>query len=166
MPKKPTRRNAKAVTKAKPVTKRKIVSANKSESVAEIVENLDDQQRAQIVQTLVKERVIEETFIGPIPRPDHFAKYEATLPGAAHRILSLTEKEQQIRSDGQDGILTNERKRIHSATLLGLALIVVAGIATWKEIPAVAILLGLTGIFSLVLRLLSKYLLKFDTERD
>ena len=34
-----------------------------------------------------------EAFSGPLPHPDHFAAYQRTLPGAADRILALTEQQ-------------------------------------------------------------------------
>ena len=113
---------------------------------------LSDEQRLDLMQQFAAAIRIEKTFIGPIPPPQDFEKYELTLPGAADRILSMAEKEQQIRADGEEGIMSNDRKRIHGATLLGLALVVAAGIAAWKGYPSIAIPLGLSGMFSAVVR--------------
>lgn len=57
----------------------------------------------------------------------------------------MAEKEQQIRADGQAGILANDRLKINRATLLGVGLIVVAGVATWLGHTAIALPLGLVG---------------------
>lgn len=37
------------------------------------------------------------SYSGPLPAPEAFAKYEATLPGAAREILDMAKKEQGIR---------------------------------------------------------------------
>jgi len=39
----------------------------------------------------------EESFSGPLPHPDYYAKYDAVLPGSAERILKMCESEQQHR---------------------------------------------------------------------
>lgn len=42
----------------------------------------------EIKQILVKK---EEAFRGPLPHPDHFAKYNKILPGSGNRLLKLVE---------------------------------------------------------------------------
>ncbi len=124
-----------------------------SEQDAErLLRDMSDEQKMLLAQELLVNRHVEKTFSGPIPPPEDFEKYNLTLPGAADRIVSMAEKEQQIWADGQNGILTNDRKRINGAILLGLALVIVAGIATWKGYAVIAILLGMSGVLSSVLR--------------
>ncbi|WP_424946436.1 DUF2335 domain-containing protein [Candidatus Spongiihabitans sp.] len=104
----------------------------------EFIHDLTDEQREEVAQKLVADYRIEQTFIGPLPQPEDFAKYNQVMPGAADRILAMAEKEQKIRADGQDKILANDRRRINGATLLGIALIAVAGIATWQGYIGIA----------------------------
>ena len=63
-----------------------------------------------------------------------------------------SEKEQQIRADGQEGMLANDRRRINGATGIGLALIGVAGLATWLGQPIIALPLGLVGTVTALVR--------------
>ena len=93
-----------------------------------------------------------ETYSGPLPTPADFENYNRVVPGAAERILGMAEREQQIRADNQAKILTNDTKRIHGATLLGVGLLVIAGIAAWQGAALIALPLGLAGVISVVLR--------------
>ena len=38
-----------------------------------------------------------ESFSGPIPHPEHFARYEQVMPGAAERIMVMAENHQEHR---------------------------------------------------------------------
>lgn len=120
--------------------------------MVELINHLPDAQREQVTEGLMRTLRIERTFIGPLPPPEDFAKYEQVMPGTADRILAMAEKEQQIRADGQDKILANDKRRINGAALLGIALIVVAGIATWQGYIGIALPLGLSGVISALLR--------------
>lgn len=44
----------------------------------------------QIKQILQKKT---EVYSGPLPHPDHFKHYNATVPGAGNRLLSMVEKD-------------------------------------------------------------------------
>ena len=47
-------------------------------------------------------RVVAESFVGPMPPPHYLERYEATLPGAADRILRMAERaERHYRRDGR-----------------------------------------------------------------
>ncbi|GHV14680.1 hypothetical protein AGMMS49938_11250 [Fibrobacterales bacterium] len=52
------------------------------------------------------------TYVGPLPPANDFSKYEQTLPGAAHRILTLAEQEAEHRRK-------NENKLIDESISLG-----------------------------------------------
>ncbi len=132
--------------------------ATSPQEVAELIDHLPDEQRAQVAQELVERYRIEQTFIGPLPPPGDFAKYDQVIPGAANRILSMAEKEQQIRADSQDKILANDRRRIDGAIWLGISLIAVAGIATWQGYIGIAVPLGLVGFLSTLFRQLRDWL--------
>ena len=82
-----------------------------------------------------------------MPSPDDFKKYSEVLPNAPERIMSMAEKEQQIRADGQAGMLANERWRIYGSMLIGMSLIAVAALATCLGHAYIALPIGLAGAF-------------------
>lgn len=58
----------------------------------------------------------QEAYQGPIPHPDLFAKFEDILPGAADRILTMSESEQKHRH-----LMEQENmKLVKKMSLLGL----------------------------------------------
>ena len=122
------------------------------QEVVDYVAKLPDQERQHLVDVLAVNTRIEKTFSGPLPTPDDFEHYNKVLPGVAHRIVAMAEKEQQIRADGQAGMLANDRRRINGAAAIGLALIGVAGLATWLGQPAIALPLGLIGTLTALAR--------------
>ncbi len=121
---------------------------------ARLVTLLSDDKRIEQILNLLEVRIETKfsAFSGPLPRPEDFEKYNEILPGAADRILNMAEKEQQIRADGQAWILANNRLILNRATLLGMSLIVVAGIATWLGRTEIALSLGLVGTVAAILR--------------
>lgn len=122
------------------------------QELVELVSNLPEERRRDLVEVLAVSTRIEQTFSGPLPAPADFEHYNKVLPDAAHRIVAMAEKEQQIRADGQAGMLANDRRRINGATGIGLALIGVAGLATWLGQPVIALPLGLVGTVTVVVR--------------
>lgn len=122
------------------------------QELVDLVSNLPEERRRDLVEVLAVSTRIEQTFSGPLPAPADFEHYNKVLPDAAHRIMAMAEKEQQIRADGQAGMLANDRRRINGATGIGLALIGVAGLATWLGQPVIALPLGLVGTVTVVVR--------------
>ena len=126
--------------------------AGSKQDLVEFVANLPEEGRRDLVELLEVSTRIEKTFSGPLPEPEDFEHYNKVLPDAAHRILAMAEKEQQIRAEGQAKMLANDRRRINGATALGLALIAVAGLATWLGQPMIALPLGLVGTLTALAR--------------
>lgn len=122
------------------------------QDLAELVSHLPDDRRQELVEVLIVSTRTEKTFSGPLPPPEDFEHYNRVLPDAAHRILAMAEKEQQIRADGQAGVLSNDRKRINGATGIGLALIGVAALAIALEQPLIGLPLGLAGTVTALVR--------------
>lgn len=116
--------------------------------VAAVATRLSDEQKNQLVQTLS----ISRSFSGPLPPPEDFERYNQVAPDAANRILRMAEKEQQIRADGQAGAIRNDGRRINGAIAMGIALIGVAGLATWLNSPLIALPLGLVGMVTVLIR--------------
>ena len=127
-------------------------ASGSKQDLAEFVANLPEEGRRDLVEMLVVNTRIEKTFSGPLPAPEDFEHYNKVLPDAAHRIVAMAEKEQQIRAEGQAKMLANDRRRINGATGLGLALIGVAGLATWLGQPMIALPLGLVGTLTALAR--------------
>ena len=121
------------------------------QNLADYVANLPDDKKLQLIQ-IIKEDRIETIFSGPLPSPDDFKKYSEVLPNAPERIMSMAEKEQQIRADGQAGMLANDRRRINGSMMIGMSLIAVAALATWLGHAHIALPIGLAGVFVALIR--------------
>ena len=93
--------------------------AGSKQDLVEFVANLPEEGRRDLVELLEVSTRIEKTFSGPLPEPEDFEHYNKVLPDAAHRILAMAEKEQQIRAEGQAKMLANDRRRINGARALG-----------------------------------------------
>lgn len=87
-------------------------------------------QKREIISR-VQKIFAQEHFSGPLPHPRHLAHYEATLPGAAERILNMAETE-QIHSAEMDQMIVRaqieDQKRGMNYGLF--ALILILGLAT------------------------------------
>lgn len=112
------------------------------DKLQELINGLPEEKKLELVKALQVASSAETTFSGPLPRPEDFEKYNQIEPGAADRILSMAEKEQQIRADGQAGMLANDRRRITGAAWIGVLLVGVAGLATWMGNEVIALSLG------------------------
>lgn len=83
------------------------------EDAMEVLEELPDEKRQIMLKAMVS---VEQSssFAGPLPPPSLFNGYEKTLPGAADRILTMAEKEQENRHFNNKEMLNQikgERKR-------------------------------------------------------
>ena len=93
-----------------------------------------------------------EIFSGPLPSPRAFAKYNEVLPDAADRILRMAEKEQEIRHEGLRGSIANDRHRINGALVVAVAIVAVAGLATWHNNGWIAVPLVAIGLLGTIIR--------------
>lgn len=111
------------------------------------------------VKTLVLKRISSSVSMsGPLPPPSILAGYEQVLHGAAERIVSMAEKEQEHRhsfdnkcqrTDSRDSLLG-----ILCAFLLGIAALF-AGVIVIMRVPnkvgaVTGSVLGISGIASIV----------------
>lgn len=97
------------------------------EEAIELLEELPDEKRNIILKAIVSVEK-SSSFAGPLPPPSLFNAYEKTLPGAADRILTMAEKEQDNRHDNNRDMLQQfkvERKR---GQYMGCILVVVLAI--------------------------------------
>jgi uncharacterized membrane protein len=65
-------------------------------------------QLIQKVSEAAFRAVRAESFRGPLPHPSHLGGYDSVLPGAAERILTMTEEEQRHRHRWENRSLTLE----------------------------------------------------------
>ncbi len=148
--------SGKLATDQKPAQSRRSATLSPQEKaeILEVVAHIEanpDGPSTEIVH-------FQNSHSGPIPSPEDFERYDQSLPGAADRILSMAEKEQQIRAIEQEKAFSNDSRRINAAAILGLALIIVAGVATWKGFDGIAITLGLSGIIAAIFRQIFNWL--------
>jgi hypothetical protein len=116
------------------------------------------------VKTLVLKRISSSvSMTGPLPPPSILAGYEQVLPGAAERIVSMAEKEQDHRhsfdnkcqkTDSRDSLLG-----ILCGFVLGVAALV-AGVIVIMRVPnkvgaVTGSVLGISGIASIVATFIS-----------
>ena len=94
----------------------------------------------------------------PYPPPEIIRAYEEILPGAAERVFRLPERQQEIQAETNKGLLGNDRRRINGQIAIALAIIVVAGIATWLGNAIIALPFGLAGFVTLWIKTIRDFL--------
>ena len=100
-----------------------------------------------------------EFSAGPLPHPDSYQAYDDTLPGAAHRILKMAEKQQEHRHAQESARLASDTSLGHRGQLMAFAIVIVALIGGFtllafdKRIEGFTTLLGaicgIAGMFIL-----------------
>ena len=78
----------------------------------------------EVVQVTHQQSV--EVSSGPLPPPSFFRTYEDTLPGAAHRILTMAEKQQEHRHVQQSVRLASDASREARGQWMAFAIVIVA----------------------------------------
>jgi len=120
--------------------------------ILELIPDKDDKDKAAILMA-----TYEEKFSGPLPHPNHLAAYEQTLPGAADRILTMAEKQQNHRMNLENQVIPSEvqinKRGQWFAFIMGLVLIAAStatifhGNATAGTILTALVFLGYLAIF-------------------
>ena len=97
----------------------------------------------------IEERHFEATFTSPLPPPQFLDAYEATLPGAADRILALTESEAEHRQQMVARLVDADAHRTRRGLLyvFVLASIIVVAVTSFA---IVAVIVGHPVIGALV----------------
>jgi uncharacterized membrane protein len=96
------------------------------------------------------------SYQGPLPTSREFGGYEQVLPGAADRILTITEKEAERRRENQDKLVNasikySGRGQIFAFIISILALIGV-GFSMYFSMPIASIaptIVAITGLASI-----------------
>lgn len=120
--------------------------------IKEVIESLPEEQKLEV---LGKATSISLSYSGPLPHPADLEEYERILPGAADRILSMAEKEQALRESHSIDHFRGMRIQVHWAGVAAVGLLVVAGIAAWFGNEMIALPLGLVGLMSLIIQMIS-----------
>lgn len=103
------------------------------ESIEREIGPLVPQGQRDIIISRMQQIMVRETFSGPIAHPRHLREYEDIEPGAANRIISMAEKQ-------QDHTIALEATAIKAEIddrKLGM----------WLGFGALVLLLGLAAIF-------------------
>lgn len=79
---------------------------------------------------------VSKEFSGPLPAPEDLAGYEKCCPGAAERIISMAEKEQNYRHNRDDKVITiydkNENKGMNFAFIVTMTFLIAGIVAVFK----------------------------------
>lgn len=133
--------------------------------ILELIPDEDGKVKAAILMA-----TYEEKFSGPLPHPNHLAAYEQTLPGAADRILTMAEKQQNHRMNLENQVIPSEvqinKRGQWFAFIMGLALIA-ASTATilHGSVPAGTILIALVFLGYLTVYMGGKVSMKADLKK-
>ena len=121
------------------------------DQLTELISQLPEEEKAHVLQIATK-------FSGPLPPPEDFARYEHTLPGTADRIVTMAEKALDGAIEDEAQARRNEWLLLNGSTIIGLALLCVAALATWLGNFTVAVFLGLGGPLAAAARYLFDWL--------
>jgi uncharacterized membrane protein len=101
-------------------------------------------------------REVAVSYQGPLPTSGEFAGYERVLPGAADRILAITEKEAENRRNNQNKLVEASVKYSGRgqvfALVISLLSIIGVGLSIFFEKPTASIapaIIAITGLASL-----------------
>ena len=124
---------------------------------------VSEQKEAGLPEIMKTSFSIERS--GPLPSPEDFERYEKILPGAAERILSMAEHQQQHRFEIEKSLAKNETKKIdieeramkeetclegrksYIGMIIVLSCIIAGGVCAFNHVSPCAI----TAIFSPVI---------------
>lgn len=108
---------------------------NLPEDVNKVLEQLTEDQRRVLMGTMVA--MEQKMYSGPLPPAEEIEAYERVCPGAADRIIAMTEKALDHRIENEKLIVREETRQSGRGQILGFILAVFFGI--------LAIVLGLMG---------------------
>ena len=118
------------------------------------VERLNTKTRSSITEI----QKIEAHFSGPLPHPSILQGYENCMPGAADRILRMTENESEHRRSIEKLVITSDfaeaRRGQYCATAITLGALLVAAYSFQLGHEIIGSLFGAGSIASIILALL------------
>jgi uncharacterized membrane protein len=114
---------------------------------------MDNQEQKQIQLTQAQSLF----YSGPLPTSKEFAGYEQALPGAAERILVISEKEVEHRHRNEDKIIEKSLKLSDRGQILAFAIALLSIASVYVTIfldkplgaiaPAIIALTSLAAVF-------------------
>lgn len=111
------------------------------------------------VHVLSDEQAISVTmslFSGPLPPPKILAQYEECLPGAADRIMTMTENEQKFRHNKNLREERNERLKILLSFVVVAAYICAAVISIINDEPWLGGIILIGGVITALIKYYSR----------
>ena len=111
------------------------IQENLPEDVNKILDQLNEEQRRVLMGTMVA--MEQKMYSGPLPPAEEIEAYEHTCPGAADRIITMTEKSLEHRISNEKLIVSEETKQSSRGQIFGFILALFFGI--------IALILGLYG---------------------
>lgn len=139
----------------------------KSEATEVIIPEVISDEMRTVIETLPKDKqeiilagiTKITTFSGPIPPPELLRGYEDILPGAADRIISMTEKQLDHRTSMESTIVNRTLTQKNTGMIFGflivlcilgiVVLLIFEGYITLAAILGTTTLLGVASIFVL-----------------
>ena len=119
------------------------------------LDTLDINQEA--IQQVVLEAAMQVSFSGPLPPPEMLADYEKVLPGAADRIISLAENEQQLRGRDDEQKIRRDHIMIWGSVIVSIAMIVGIVLCAYFGQPFVGSILVVIGLLPSVFKSVSDF---------
>lgn len=111
------------------------VQENLPEDVNKVLEQLTEEQRRVLMGTMVA--MEQKMYSGPLPPAEEIEAYERVCPGAADRIITMTEKSLEHRISSEKSIVSEETKQSSRGQIFGFILAGFFGI--------IAFILGMYG---------------------
>jgi len=87
----------------------------------------DQSQQEEREQTST--RIVQAQYVGPLPLPSHLREYDEIVPGAADRIISMTEAQSDHRRQLEKAVIIGDTRRAWAGVAIGgfLALCCIGG---------------------------------------
>lgn len=118
-------------------------------------EEIGQSRSVGLVAQIVKSE--HALFQGPLPPPEVLAGYEATLPGAADRILAMAERQSAHRQELETTVATGDSRRqlygLLAGTVVTMSALALAGVLAFfghsgvSALTALAPIATLAGVF-------------------
>jgi len=119
------------------------------------------QKTQQKIISAVQQQIKTEQFQGPIPSPKILAGYEQLLPGAADRILTMAEKEENHRhamdkmsltaeTDGLKNEANDTKRGQYCGLIIGITAILAGTYTSVNGFPWAGSFIGAGGVIGLV----------------
>ena len=136
-----------------------------TEKKEKLVEQVEDDITEGELQPRVEPKAQQEIvrYSGPLPDAESFGKYEQVLPGAADRILTMSEKEQDKDIERGKEQIKLESKRISSVTFISVLVLAASAYAMSLGYSWVAI----TGFGLSVINIVSRlFLVRISLDKE